>query len=228
MNILVLSPCSRRKQYDPALDCVAVDTRRRADLVEQFPERVSRAAEMYTGDEHQHVSAAVSELREIATVDWDIISAGFGHIHETTPVPAYDCGFSDLESVRARAERFAYNVEELTNAETIQAVAREKRIPQDVRETLTFEYDLLFVVLSEPYLCSVTDALTEIPDQTTAFAIASKGSKHLIGDCTWIPATETERQALGTTWMELRGEQFWKIASAIDPQALQRLLDNPD
>ncbi|WP_206536721.1 hypothetical protein [Halovivax asiaticus] len=183
---------------------------------------------MYTGREHQHVKTAVTHLREVADVDWYIISAGFGLLRDDTEIPSYECGFSDIESVRKRAKRAGYNIDGLTNDEAIEAVGREKSIPQTFNNILTREYDLLFAVLSEPYLLSVADALTEIPKQTTAFAFASKGSKQSVGDCIWIPATETEREALETTWMALRGKLFREVASSAEIRDLEQLLKHPE
>lgn len=143
-------------------------------------------------------------------------------------IPSYECGFSNIQSVRARAKRTGYDIDDLTNSETIQAVGREKGIPQTFSDVLNREYDLLFVVLSEPYLLSVADSLTEIPEQTTAFAFASNGSRQYVGECTRIPATEAERQALETTWMALRGELFRELASSADLRTLEQLHEHPE
>jgi len=196
--------------------------------VKKHGEYVTTAADMYTGREHQHVKAAVADLYEIVDIDWYIISAGFGLLREEIQIPSYECGFSDIESVRTRAKRAGFDTDDLTNHETIQAVGREKGIPQAFSDVLNRDYDLLFVVLSEPYLLSVADALTEIPEQTTAFAFASNGSRQYVGDCTWIPATEAERQALETTWMALRGEQFRELASSADRRELEQLREHPE
>ncbi|MFB6198107.1 MAG: DUF6884 domain-containing protein, partial [Halobacteriaceae archaeon] len=198
VNVLVLSPCSSDKKYDPNIDCEIIDEHPRDELVQQYNDIVAPAAEMYTGDEHVHVKKAVERLRDLATVDWYIISAGFGLLESDTEIPAYDCTFrkEEIEQVRMRAKRFGYDIDDLTNDETIQAVGHEMGIPQAFTDVLNHEYDILFVVLGEAYLLSVTDALTEIPDQTTAYAFAAEGTKDLIGDCEWVPATKTERQAL--------------------------------
>lgn len=230
MNVLVLSPCSKDKYYDESvLDCEALDKYSRETLVQEHSEFVKPAAEMYTGAEHEHIKTAVNRLREIATVDWHIISAGFGLLREDTEIPKYDCGFSrdNIESVRARAERAGYDVDDLTNDETIQAVGREKGIPRDFSQVLNQGYDILFVVLSEPYLLSVAEALTGIPKQTTAFAFASKGSKQYIGDCHWLPATKTELQALETTWMRLRGKLFQTFAAEVTEKELEEIVEHP-
>lgn len=234
MDVLVLSPCSKDKRFDPVLDCEDVDEHLREELVQEYSEYTTTAADMYTGREHKHVEEAVTHLSEVVNVDWYIISAGFGLLRDKTEIPSYECGFSDIGSVRTRAKRTGYDIDALTNDETIEAVGREKGIPQAFRNVLNREYDLLFVVLSEPYLLSVADALTEIPEQTIALAFASNGSKQFVGDCTWVPATETERQALETTWMELRGKQFLKIAKTLDmgeltevrnPRGIRRLTE---
>lgn len=227
MDALVLSPCSDSKQYGPAVDCEGVDNQAREELVQRYPKMVAPASEMYTGREHRHVRSAVEQLRESATVDWYIISAGFGLLQEDTLIPSYDCGFSNIKSIRARADRAGHDIEELTNNETIRMMGREKRIPQDFRQIFNNEYDLLFVVLGKSYLLSVADALTEIPDRTTAIAFASKGSKQFISDCVWVPATETERQTLETTWLELRSMQFSNLVSKLDTEMLQQLQHHP-
>jgi len=221
-------PCSKDKRYDPVLDCEDVDEHSREELVREHGEYTTIAADMYTGREHQHVKAAVTHLREVADIDWYIISAGFGLLCDETEIPSYECGFSDIESVRTRAKRAGYDTDNLTNNETIETVGREKGIPQAFSNVLNRGYDLLFVVLSEPYLLSVADALTEIPEQTTAFAFASNGSRQYVGDCTWIPATEAERQALETTWMALRGQQFCELASSTDRRELEQLREHPE
>jgi len=177
MDILVLSPCSKDKRYDPVLNCEDVDEHSREELVQEHGEYTTTAADMYTGREHQHVKVAVTRLCEVADVDWYIISAGFGLLRDKNEIPSYECGFSDIESVRTRAKRVGYDTDNLTNNETIETIGREKSIPQAFSNVLSQEYDLLFVVLSEPYLLSVADTLTEIPERTTAFAFASNGSK---------------------------------------------------
>jgi hypothetical protein len=149
-------------------------------------------------------------------------------VRDETEIPSYECGFSDIESVRRRAERAGYDIDDLTNDETIRAVGHESGIPRAFSDVLNREYDLLFVVLSEPYLLSVAAALVEIPERTTAFAFASDGSRRLVGDCTRIPATETERRALETTWMALRGRQLRELAAAADTRELERLREHPE
>jgi len=228
MEILVLSACSGSKQYDPVLNCVDVDESSRTTLCQQYPDHVAPATTLYTGDEHWHVIAGVDALRELAIVDWRIVSAAFGILQPETELPAYECTFNDTESMRARATRMGYDGDELTNTETIRAVGRETGIPQAIEQALATNYDLVFVVLGKEYLLATGDALDEIPDVTTAVALAAKGNTHLTGDCHWLPATETERATLGTTWMRLRGELLREIATAATESDLERAVTDPD
>lgn len=228
MDVLVLSACSGNKQYDSVIECETLDTHPHDSLIREYAEPVAPAAEMYTGGEHGDVRDAVSQLREVATVEWCIISAGFGLLRSDTQIPSYDCTFSDTESVRERVERFGYDSDELTITESVRAVGRELGIPRDIRTQLDKPYDLLLVVLGEKYLQSADDAFSEIPDATTALAFAASGNRHLIGDCEWIPATEDERETLGTTHMRLRGKQMLIFASNVrHEQELRHITDDP-
>jgi hypothetical protein len=82
--------------------------------------------------------------------------------------------------------------------------------------------------LGRKYLLSAREALASIPDETTSFAYASKGSRELVGDCHWIPATETERSHFGTTWLELRGKELLTLAENADEEGLDQIQDDPE
>jgi len=229
LDVLVVSPCSGSKRYDAVADSRRVDENSREVLNEEFPESVASAAEMYTGREHGHIQSAVERLSEVANVDWRIISAGFGVLSPSTEIPSYECTFNEIEQVRERAERFRLDVEEMTNNELVAAVSREKNIPQDLRQIFAEGYDLVFIALGTKYLLAAQEALTSLPEETAAFAFASKGSKEFIGDCYWIPATEAERSHLGTTWLELRGSELLTLAENIESQQhLERVQANPE
>ncbi|WP_411964342.1 hypothetical protein [Haloferax sp. YSMS24] len=229
LDVLVVSACTGNKQYGTVADCRQVDEKSREALIEKFPESVASAADMYTGREHGHIQSAVERLSEVANVDWRIISAGFGVVSSGTKIPSYECTFNEIEQVRERAERFGLDVDEMTNNALIAAVSREKNIPQDLRRIFAEGYDLVFVALGTKYLIAVQEALTSMPEETTAFAFASNGSKEYIGDCYWIPATEEERGHFGTTWLELRGRELLSLAENIENQQhLERVHKNPE
>lgn len=214
MSVFVLSACSGDKEVDePEIDCDDIDSTSRSALVDKYAETSMPAETLYTGDEHEYVKAAVDRFREMADVDWRIISAGFGLVRPETELPAYECTFNDDDAVRRRAVRFGYDSSDLTKAGRIQAVAEELGIPRNIEKCLTDSPDVTFVVLGEEYLLSAGSALSSIPDETTAFAFAPKGTRDLIGDCQWVPSTATEREVLGTTWLRLKGRQLRNVAS---------------
>lgn len=215
-DVFVLSACSGDKAISPpVVGCGEIDKSSRTDLLETHTGESLPAESLYTGNEHTHVEAAVEQLAEIATVDWRIISAGFGLVRPDTELPSYECTFRDDDSVRERAERMGYDPGTLTRAEQTQVVAQELGIPRQVEEALADGYDIAFIVLGEDYLHAAGSALSSIPDETTAFAFAAKGNRDLIGDCQWVPSTENEREAHGTTWMQVKGRQLRSVADNI-------------
>lgn len=216
LDILVVSACSGSKRYEPVITAEWIDEYSREELAQKYPDQTISAEEQYTGNEHQHVRAAVDWLEEMANVRWVIISAGFGVIEHNTEIPSYDCTFSDIESVRERASRLGRNVDTMTNSETIESVGEEIEIPRDLEQIFAEGYDFLFVILGGSYLVASECALNSIPDDISAFAFAAEGNRDLIGDCQWIPATEEERAELETVWTELRGRQFRKFVEDID------------
>lgn len=77
----------------------------------------------------------------------------------------------------------------------------------------------------------ILERLSEVETDTPK-GMADSGdvrfSRQYVGDCTWVPATETERQALKTTWMALRGQQFRELTSSTDRRELEQLREHPE
>jgi hypothetical protein len=214
-SIFILSACSGDKAIDAVIGCEEIDAGARVELVNQFSEASMEAQSLYTGDEHEHVKAAVERFGEIGTVEWRIISAGFGVVQPDSVLPSYECTFRDDDSVRQRVENHGRDPASLTKAERIQVVARELRIPTAIGEWLDRSPDVLFVVLGQDYLIAADSALLEIPDQTAAFAFAANGTREQIGQCRWVPSTDTERAALQTTWTRVKGMQLRNVAETV-------------
>lgn len=216
MSILVLSACSGEKAIDnPDIDCRDIDEVTLSTFQDEHRDASMPARSLYTGNEHEHVEAAVEEFEEIAAVEWRIISAGFGLVRPDTVLPAYDCTFRDDDSVRRRVEGLGYDPSELTRAQRIETVAEELGIPTAIEQRLANGFDLLFVVLGHDYLVATGSALSSIPDNTMAFAFAAKGTRDSIGNCQWVPSTDTERAALDTVWMEVKGRQLRNVAQNV-------------
>ena len=71
------------------------------------------------------------------------------------------------------------------------------------------------MVLGEDYLNAAGSSLSSIPEDCTAFAFAAEGTRDLIGNCQWVPSTETERDALSTTWTQVKGYQLKNVADNV-------------
>ena len=218
-SIFVLSACSGDKAIDAVVDCEDIDTGNRAELVNRFSEESMEARALYTGDEHEHVKAAVERFGEFGDVGWRIISAGFGLVRPDTVLPSYECTFRNSESVRHRVENHGRDPTSLTKTEQIRVVSNMLRIPTAVKKWFGRSPDVLFVVLGGDYLIAANSALSEIPDKTAAFAFAAEGTRERIGECRWVPSTDTERAALETTWTRVKGIQLRNVAGAISSAA---------
>lgn len=214
-SILILSACSGEKAFDEVVTCADIDGSSKEELVNGHPDRSLPARSLYTGDEHGHVTEAVDRFEAIADVDWRIISAGFGLVRPDTELPAYECTFRNTDSVRRRVERMGYDPDSLTQQEQVQRVARELGIPDEIEEALKDGIDVAFVVLGEDYLNAAGSSLSSIPEDCRAFAFAAEGNRDLIGECQWVPSTETERDALGTTWTQVKGYQLKNVADNV-------------
>lgn len=229
MDILVVSGCSGDKVYDEApIGCREIDSASREDLLQEYPDYVARASEMYEGEEHGYVQHAVSNLRKHATVSWQIVSAGYGLVDEDDEIVGYDCTLRDIESVKGRAKRTGHDPEALTHDEARRVVGRDTNTVGDLRESLTDGYDLAIIVLSEPYYVAISEALEDIPPSITVVAFASKGSKKYLGDAYWVPVTEEVREELESNNFRLRGELL-KIASEnMDKSDLAKFAREPE
>ena len=99
MKVLVITSCTGRKKHKPPNQLNYEDFaspkclhRRTAELKDfKVP-----AAEMYTGQQHQHLMAGLEEVRKVygsAVVDLHIISAGYGLLAEDDIIVPYNVTF---------------------------------------------------------------------------------------------------------------------------------------
>ncbi|RBI59983.1 hypothetical protein DMJ13_20055 [halophilic archaeon] len=214
MNILVLSACSKSKCHDPVVEQPAVDAHTRTGLLHEASEQTATAEALYTGREHEHVTAAVEQFRQFATVDWYIVSAGFGLVNYKTLLPAYEATFSNQSKADLvdRAKQLGIDSAGRTKDKLIEAIGAAKDIPDDILALDLATYDYVFVVLGREYLLAIQPALNQVPAKTTAVVFAAESNRDLIEECTWIRSSEEDREHLGVTYMELKGRQLLELA----------------
>jgi hypothetical protein len=229
MDVLVISGGSSRQRFDERpVSCREIDETPREELVGEHPDAAAPAADLYTGREHARIEAAVDDLEAVTEVTWRLLSPGYGVVGPEDELVAYDCSISDVDALRARADRLGLAPGEMTRRETRAAVARSVGMYEAVREALSTGPDLALIALPSDLLTGIGPALERIPDGTTAIAIAAASATDSLGDCHWLPATDTERTLLEANWVTLRGDLLAGLADGITSRSdLDRIAERP-
>ena len=210
MKILVITSCTSWKKYKPANQLQPEDFLSDKRLTVRSAELRSfetPAARMYTGQQHRHLMAGLEEIRKVygsAVVDLHIISAGYGLLAEDDVIVPYNVTFSGLN--------------------TGDLVVRSNSLQLHERvETLIKDYELVFFLLGEKYVCALQLPF-EIPDTVTQIFLLGNTHRKLIPDLPnihFVPAGESLRSELNTTQTALKGIVFKKICERICRDGLQ-------
>ena len=210
MKVLVITSCTGRKKHKPPNQLNYEDFaspkclhRRTAELKDfKVP-----AAEMYTGQQHQHLMAGLEEVRKVygsAVVDLHIISAGYGLLAEDDVIVPYNVTFSGLNKggLLARSNRL--------------------QLHEHV-ETLISGYDLVFFLLGKEYVQALQLPL-EVPDTVTQIFLLGTGYKKLIPDSPnvhFVPAGSALARELGVMGVTLKGFVFKQVCDVVRREGLQ-------
>lgn len=142
LDILVIDQCSGSKYVPDGMrvfEADEIDGRSREELLRRDGVRGIAASDLYTGRQQEFVGEAVRQLRDEGhEVQRYFISAGFGLVEESEPLPPYEVTFSSMRvaEIRDRSERL--------------------RIKQDVSRLLSqAEYDIVFFALGKDYYTSI-------------------------------------------------------------------------
>lgn len=172
-RILIVTSCTKDKKLLPGLQQQQLSAEQLWD--EGDDDRIARdfgpleqyripAGQLYTGRQHQLLMQGVTLLRDIFghdVVDVKIISAGFGVVDETQPLPPYNVTFADQAT---------------TN---ILAVAQKLHIPQAMNQLMTNEYDCAFFLLGENYLLSLGLPFAQHPNFPCLFLAGPSSRKRV-------------------------------------------------
>ena len=161
MEVLVISACSGSKAHDEeTLKYEDFESRNFQEREEELSEYKLSAKEMYTGQEHKYVKEAVRNLKEKASVDWKIVSAGYGLISPDKEIVPYEVTFNDSD---IDTKKWADKIE----------------IPEDFRNVVR-KYDLVIVALGTKYLKSLSlkqNGISENPE--LVFLTGKTGEREL-------------------------------------------------
>ena len=148
MKILVISPCTKTQKHGKLpnelriTDFQSSDTNYLSQRKKELSKYKAPAAEMYKGDEHNLLIEGLNRIRGhnqygTTTIDWHIISTGYGLINEY-------------------CEILPYNV---PNEES--AILKDgKKLKEDINSIIN-DFDLVFFLLGEKYVKALR--LIQIP-----------------------------------------------------------------
>ena len=210
MHILVITSCTGRKKHKPPNQLNYEDF----DSSERFHRRTVElkgfkvpAAEMYTGQQHQHLMAGLEEVRKVyglAVIDLHIISAGYGLLAEDDVIVPYNVTFSGL------------------NKGDLLARSDSLQLHKHVA-TLIAGYDLVFFLLGKEYVQAL-QLLFEVPDTVTQIFLLGSGYKRLIPDSPnvhFVPAGSDLARELGVMGVALKGFVFKLLCEVVRRDGLQ-------
>lgn len=220
-RILVVTSCTGEKKNRPDKPLTLENFQNPSCLqsrTEELAEYITEASLMYTGMQHLRVMEGVEILRSYSkklVVDVAILSAGYGLISEDQAIAPYAVTFNDMK---------AKDLDEWAKFLDIRS-AFEKKIAS---------YDLIFVLLGEKYLRSLSLPILSHDQQTLIF-LASHSSKKYIKEISAktfvLPLNNAEAKQYSYGLVGLKGFLFKQFTIAVTKekaQLLQKIYQNPD
>ena len=207
IRILVITACTADKKFDklklpnqlkPADFRTPGLLRRKSEKLEKFK---TRAAEMYTGDGHQHLMSGVKKLRDTfgqdINVDVRIISPGYGLLNEKTHIVPYDYDFSKLSIVQ------------------IKQLSTKLKIHSKIECSLS-RCNLAFFLLSEPYIiaCLPCKLPFSVKKPVAQIFLVAEGAQKRIPPNPYIHAVTVGEELGASNYnrKEVVFEKFCKVA----------------
>lgn len=219
-RVLIITSCTGEKRFKPTNQLTLEDFKDSARLQSrsrELAEFACPASQMYTGLQHLRVIEGVELLRQSfgqKAVDLVIISAGYGLIPENQIIVPYEVTFNTMK--RHEVDEWSKFLE----------------VPQAFEKAI-FGYDLVFLLLGENYLRSLSLPVTTKPEQTLIF-LASKTSKSYIRDLTAktfvVTLSNAEAKHYRYGLVGLKGFLFKQFAKSVSTEAelLQRVYEKPE
>ena len=210
MKILIITSCTSKKKHKPANQLQPEDflsVERRGVRSTELKSFETSAAEMYTGQQRQHLMAGLEKIREVygsAVVDLHIISAGYGLLAEDDVIVPYNVTFSGL------------------NKDDLLARSNSLQLHERV-ETLIAGYDLVFFLLGKEYVQALQLPF-EVPDTVTQIFLLGTGYRKLIPDSPnvhFVPTGSSLASELGIMGVALKGFVFKQLCEVVCREGLQ-------
>lgn len=226
-RILVVTSCTGEKKFKPENQLGFKDFENRKRLAsgeKKLVQSMCTAGEMYTGMQHLRLMEGVKLLRnsfEDKAIDVNILSAGYGLIPENRMIAPYEVTFNGMKG------------------HEVDSWASQLGIQSDFEKAIQ-GYDLVFLLLGENYLRSLSLAVNTRTDQTFIF-LASQSSRKWIRSLnakTFIlPLSNSDAKHYRYGLVGLKGFLFKKFAEIVvtdlnwrtkvynNPQYFKEILD---
>lgn len=218
-RILVVTSCTGEKRFKPENQLVLEDFKDSTRLQKRENQLVNfacQAGQIYTGAQHLQVMEGVGLLRQSfgqEAVDLRILSAGYGLIREDKNIVPYEVTFNTMK----RSE-----VDEWAKFLKIHSMF-EKAIAG---------YNLVFVLLGDKYLRSLSLPVETSLDQTLVF-LASKTSatyiRDLVAQTFILPLSNVQAKQYSYGLVGLKGFLFKQFSKKVvrHPELLEKIYQNP-
>ncbi len=141
-SVLIISSCGKLKTISLPNQPTCKDLEgheQREAAKREFKQHNTKAGLLYTGEQAKFIRKSVDVLRTYCSVDYKILSAGFGLVDEHDLLPPYDCSFTDKTTK-----------EILTMAEGLFILEGAKQLAKK-------KYDLVYLALGKNYLTALGD-----------------------------------------------------------------------
>lgn len=218
MRILIIDQCCSAKkttQRSEPLSKETIDSTSREQLIEKNGVESYRAAELYQGRQQTQIKDAIKTLESVGdTVQRVFVSAGFGVVEASEPLPSYDITFADM------------GVEEIKNR------AYQLEIYTDLSELIRHtEYDMIYFALGTDYYRSIEleTLLGDITGDSYVVLFNQEKFENRDENIISIPARTPQAKQFGTTVIALKGKYLSNFAAhRVDGSSVESIADIED
>ena len=202
MQVLIVDQCSSAKKgkrrYEP-VNAETIDTTQRVELVQRDDVPTEPADQLYEGRQQQRISEAVTRFEDAGDdVDRVFISAGFGVVEASEPLPLYDITFADMLAAE------------------IDIRANQLGIHDDLRARISAKkYDIIFFALGSDYYRSarIEDLATLVPEKTFLVLFNREELADEHENAVSVSARTLDAKEYGTIVIALKGEYLVNFAA---------------
>ena len=218
-RILVITSCTGEKREKPTNQLIQSDfyeTEQLKSREEELADFATPASQLYTGYQHLQVMKGVNHLRDALgseVIDLMILSAGYGLIPEDQIIVPYEVSFNTM------------------TGQEIDEWSRFLDIHRSLEQAI-HNYDLIFILLGENYIRSLSLPI-EVKAKQTFIFLTSQGGLRYINRLNChkfsLPLNNSQAKKYGYGLIGLKGFLFNKFSQSIQtkPETIHQVKKQP-